>query len=119
MTLTFINKSELSGTLSNVSTSYVDIVNLSRSDGYGFYVEGWLGLSNMAADDTINIQEEVWINGTAMQFEEQNISNAQDDDALHFHAKFTSDGIYHLSLKQEYGTSRSYGYHFLVLNMTT
>lgn len=118
MALTFINKSELSGTLSNVSTTYVDIVNLSRSDGYGFYVEGWLGLSNMATNDVINIQEEIGINGTTMQFEEQNISNVQDDDALHFHAKFASDGIYHLSLKQDHGVSRSYGYRFTVLNMT-
>lgn len=118
MSVIFKNKSEISGTISNVSLSYSNILNLSRSDAYPFYVEGWLNLYNMAAGDAINIKEEIWINSSFMQYQSQNISNAQDDDALHFHSKYAPTGVYKLSMNQSHGTSRDFDYHFIVMNVS-
>lgn len=117
MTLTFVNKSELSGSVTALST-YQDIINISRSINYPVFVEGWMDLTNMAASDTINIQERIWINDSYSEFEEQNISNAQDDAALHFHSKFAPEGIFNLKFNQSFGTLRDYSYHFIILNMT-
>ena len=118
MTLTFINKSELSGTVT-ASASYQNVVNITRAVNLPAYVEGWVDLSKMAANDAINVQERVWINSSYIEFEEQNISNVQNDPALHFHSKFCPKGIYSVRMNQSVGTLREYPYHFLVLNMTT
>jgi len=77
-----------------------------------------MDLSEMAANDAINVQERVWINDSHIEFEEQNISNAQNDPALHFHSKFSPKGIYSVRMNQSVGTLREYPYHFVVLNMT-
>lgn len=118
MVLTFINKSELTGTVT-ASAAYQDVVNTSRAVNLPAYVEGWVDLSKMAIDDAINVQERVWINSSHIEFEEQNISNVQNDPALHFHSKFCPKSIYSVRINQGFGTLREYPYHFLILNMTT
>lgn len=117
MTITFVNRSEYTGSVTALST-YQNIINISRADPYPTYVEGWINLSNMAANDAINIRERIWINSSHIEFEEQNVSNVQGDPALHFHSKFSPKGIYSVRMNQSVGTLREYPYHFVVLNMT-
>jgi hypothetical protein len=119
MSIIFKNKSEITGTLSNASLNYSSIINLSRSDGYPFYIEGYINLSNMVSSDAITIREEIWINSSFINYETQNLSNAQLDDLLHFHSKYAPTGIYRLMMKQNYGTSRDFDYSFIALNVST
>ena len=117
MTITFTNRSEYIGSVTALST-YQNVINISRANPYPTYVEGWMDLSKMAANDAITVQERVWINDSHIEFEEQNVSNVQADPALHFHSKFISKGIYSVRMNQSFGTLREYPYHFVVLNMT-
>lgn len=118
MSVIFKNKSEISGTVTNTSYVHSNILNLSRSDAYPCYVEGYLKLSSMAINDAINIIEEVWVNGSFVQYEDHNLSNVQSDDALHFSSKYCPTGIYCLKMNQSFGTSRDFDYHFIVMNVS-
>ena len=118
MSIIFKNKSEYSGTLSNLSWAYQNVMNISAASSNPFFVEGYIDLKNMAASDSINIQENIWINSSFAIFKEKNYSDAQDDTGLRFHSKIAPKGIYHLKLNQSYGTKRNYDYHFVILNTT-